>query len=145
MLMVVKKLGGRTDCPKCQRRVLEIGDRYVCTGRSGCARGPVPTSGTYEECASGERHARALALLDRVGDAAADALIAGEAHVIPLVWLTPLETVVPQGNTMHAMREHVRTTDLYRKGDTVLVWVNEGDLLLHQTIIAGRLDREGGR
>lgn len=27
-----------------------------------------------------------------------------------------------------AERERIRQTELYRKGDTVLVWVNEGDL-----------------
>jgi hypothetical protein len=34
----------------------------------------------------------------------------------------------PEGSTLEEMRENVRKTDLYQMGDTVLVWVNEGDL-----------------
>ena len=35
---------------------------------------------------------------------------------------------LPVGDTFEEMRENVRKTDLYQRGDTVLVWVNEADL-----------------
>jgi hypothetical protein len=52
-----------------------------------CALDPDPWNNvTYHVCtrAAGCRERRALALLDRVGDAAADAIIKGEAAVVPV-------------------------------------------------------------
>jgi hypothetical protein len=123
MLMVVKKLGGRADCPKCQRRVLEVGDRYVCTGRSGCARGPVPTSGSYEECASGDRIVRALALLDRAGDAAAEALMKGEAAVT--MW-HPIETAPKDGAQFLAITKYGDATYPVKWDVDRQMWVQYG-------------------
>ena len=34
----------------------------------------------------------------------------------------------PEGANMDEWRENVRKTELYQRGDTVLVWVNEGDI-----------------
>jgi hypothetical protein len=34
----------------------------------------------------------------------------------------------PVGNGFDEWRENVRKTELYQRGDTVLIWVNEGDL-----------------
>lgn len=36
----------------------------------------------------------------------------------------------PVGRDIEEWRENVRKTDLYRRGDTILVWVNEGDTCL---------------
>lgn len=41
-----------------------------------------------------------------------------------------LQYEIPVGSTIGEMRENVRKTDLYQRGDTVLIWVNEGDLIL---------------
>jgi hypothetical protein len=43
----------------------------------------------------------------------------------------PLRYVGPVGEGLQEMRDNVRTTDLYEAGDTQLVWVNQGDLLMH--------------
>lgn len=40
----------------------------------------------------------------------------------------PMAFEHPVGRDLEQWRENVRKTDLYRRGDTVLVWVNEGDL-----------------
>lgn len=40
----------------------------------------------------------------------------------------PMRFERPVGRTLKQWRENVSKTDLYRRGDTVLVWVNEGDL-----------------
>lgn len=67
--------------------------------------------------------ARALALLDRVGDAAADALIAGTAAVVPAdsptVSMIDAALDCGEGASLHEM--------------------------IPAAIAAGRLDREGGR
>jgi len=41
---------------------------------------------------------------------------------------TPARFVAAEGGDMQAMREHFEKTDVYRAGDAILVWVNEGDL-----------------
>ena len=40
----------------------------------------------------------------------------------------PIAFETPVGDTFEEWRENVRKTKLYQRGDTVLVWVNEGDL-----------------
>ena len=40
----------------------------------------------------------------------------------------PMGFEEPVGRDLEEWRENVRKTELYRRGDTVLVWVNEGDL-----------------
>jgi hypothetical protein len=69
-----------------------------------------------------ERHARALALLDRVGDAAADALMKGEAVVVP--WPVTVEMV--------------RASNPADDAQDLLA-----HFTLHEGIAAGRLDRGG--
>jgi len=68
--------------------------------------------------------ARALALLDRVGDAAAEALIEGTAAVVP--WPVTVE-MVRASNPVGADQDLL------------------AHFTLHEGIAAGRLDREGGR
>lgn len=34
----------------------------------------------------------------------------------------------PLGATLDSMRKHVHETELPRLGDTILIWVNQGDL-----------------
>jgi hypothetical protein len=41
-----------------------------------------------------------------------------------------LRTAPAQGTTLAEMREAIRQHDLYRHGDAVLRWVNEGDLAM---------------
>jgi hypothetical protein len=67
-----------------------------------------------------ERHARALALLDRVGDAAAEALIAGTAAVVPV------EATETMGEAGWINKEDVDPPDIWRA-----------------MLAAGRLDRGG--
>lgn len=42
--------------------------------------------------------------------------------------LVPMAFERPVGNSIEEWRENVHKTDLCRRGDTVLVWVNEGDI-----------------
>jgi hypothetical protein len=50
--------------------------------------------------------------------------------------LVALDYVVAQGYTLDQMRDHLRKSPdglaLFRKGDSVLIWVNEGDLYLQR-------------
>lgn len=39
-----------------------------------------------------------------------------------------------EGYTLDEMREHARKTDLYNRGDMILVWINEGDMLTHNLL-----------
>lgn len=47
-----------------------------------------------------------------------------------------IDFVRAQGQTIEEMRDHVRNDpqgqELIRRGDTILVWVNEGDLYLQR-------------
>lgn len=36
--------------------------------------------------------------------------------------------------TFEEMREEVLKSDLYQHGDTILVWINEGDLIMHNLL-----------
>ncbi len=40
-----------------------------------------------------------------------------------------LHWINPEGQTIEEMRNNLRGSDLYQRGDAVLVWVNQGDLL----------------
>jgi hypothetical protein len=40
---------------------------------------------------------------------------------------TAIRVSRPEGNTFDEWRENVRKTALYQKGDTILLWINEGD------------------
>lgn len=50
--------------------------------------------------------------------------------------LVALDYVVARGSTIEEMRNNLRNSSdgaaLYRQGDTVLIWVNEGDLYLQR-------------
>ncbi len=48
----------------------------------------------------------------------------------------PIHWACPHGDTFEEMRAHLRETGLYEKGDTVLIWVNEGDFL-HALMVCG--------
>jgi len=43
---------------------------------------------------------------------------------------------LPNGNetTFEQMREEVLKSNLYQQGDTILVWINEGDLIMHNLL-----------
>lgn len=50
----------------------------------------------------------------------------------------PIEIAQVVGSDMDEWRENVRKTELYKKGDCILVWINEGDLymgLLNGTLV----------
>jgi hypothetical protein len=107
---------------------VECGDGQHCTGGNGCVaeatrqvfgfRTPAPLP-LYPT----EAHiARALALLNRVGDAAAEAMIKGEAAVVPV---EPTIEMVRASNPMDDAQDLL------------------AHFTLHEGIAAGRLDREG--
>ena len=53
-----------------------------------------------------------------------------------LIEMYKIDFVRAQGQTIEEMRDHVRNDpqgqELIRRGDTILVWVNEGDLYLQR-------------
>lgn len=63
---------------------------------------------------------RACALIDEI---LTESITNGYSEVF-----TPMPFEHPVGNDLAEWREAVGKTQLYRNGDTVLVWVNEGDL-----------------
>jgi hypothetical protein len=83
-----------------------------------------------------DRTARALALLDRVGDAAADALLKGEAAVVPVEALRLMTGVAEQAV------ENAKVAGGMMVDDATLADLARDALA---AIAAGRLDREGGR
>lgn len=60
-----------------------------------------------------------------------EAALASQSPV-PVI-LPPLKYGLSVGETRQEMRDNVRETALYQSGDLQLVWVNQGDLLLHAT------------
>lgn len=50
--------------------------------------------------------------------------------------IPPLRYFIPTGDTRDQMREEARNHPLYRDGDMLLVWANEGDLYNHSGLFA---------
>jgi hypothetical protein len=55
--------------------------------------------------------------------------------VIPINWARPI------GETFEEMRANIWKTGLAMKGDTILIWVNEGDFI-HATITCGQVEHK---
>ena len=53
----------------------------------------------------------------------------------------PIHWARPHGETFEEMRKNVWKTGLSNKGDTILVWVNEGDFL-HAQLTCGTVEHK---
>ncbi len=61
----------------------------------------------------------------------------------PAEWAAaPLRYAIPHGKTIDEMRDNVRKSDLYKIGDTILVWVNEGDFWMKSPVLTETLSGE---
>jgi hypothetical protein len=60
---------------------------------------------------------------------------AAPAYTVPIPPI-PIEWARPQGETFEEMRANVWKNGLAAKGDTILVWVNEGDFW-HACMVCG--------
>ena len=49
-----------------------------------------------------------------------------------------MEYLPAEGQTFEEMRENARKSELWKRGDMRLVWVNEGDLIMSQMATAGK-------
>lgn len=56
----------------------------------------------------------------------------------------PIHWARPNGTTFEEMRANVWKTGLPDKGDTILVWVNEGDFL-HAQMLGGAVEYKEDR
>jgi hypothetical protein len=158
-------MSGDPKCPACVIRVIDPGGPGEwrdpsCTGRPGCVRAdhiadagkmgephpdretPAPNSapaeaGVPDGKADHPRIARALALIDRVGDAAAEAILTGEAAVVPVVALRLMTGVAEQAV------ENAKVAGGMMVDDATLADLARDALAA--MLAAGRLDREGGR
>lgn len=71
----------------------------------------------------------------RVADVAAGPIQSEDIATIPIHWARPI------GATLDSMRKHVWETGLAPLGDTILVWVNEGDFL-HAQLTCGAVEHK---
>ena len=108
---------------------VQVSDRLTDRLRGRYAQGPMlpngePEFGWREFPAPSIQH-EAADLIDQLV-----ARLSAQADVrAKVVETIPIEWCRPRGDTFEQMRENVWTDGLAQKGDTILIWVNEGDFL----------------